>query len=354
LCYNGNEVGYSPRTAAYIRNGLADPRWFASAVCDICPPLDDGDTYVSPATDDAPWFDPNVAASEEFFGIAPTRIELLPVLSRTVSARSNGGGVVGPLVPKPRVLQFTGLSVASSQAGGNFGMSWLNEVLSGTACLDGCATDEALVLPACPTDEYADIDTYLRRLIDVGVTDGPNYTVVNDLPECIISQVSFQLAAGQPYLFGVGETCMDEETLTDEYGGWACCTIETNDWPGDAVPYITLTASDEEATNIHLKGSPTFDDGYGNFECPTPEGMPCWELMVPLLPRDGVLTIDGPRKQIRYRDPSLKLDRSGIRMVSFEGPLTFPEISPCSTYCVCGTAETGTVTMSVQKVTREY
>lgn len=347
---NGTEVAYAGRTATYIRNGLVGQGWTASNNCDECDIITDGDVYVDPATDDAPWYDPMVMASTEFFGIVPTRIDLLTTLSRQVANKVNGGGVVGPLSLKPRVLTFQGLMVASSQGGMVYGDRWLNEVLAGSACLDGCATDEATILPACPTDEYLDYDDanlYLRRLLDVGIVEGPTFQPVNDLPECYISGVSFQLAAGQPYLFSPGIPCAEDVAVSTDAEDPTCCLIETNSWPGDAVAVITLTA-DTAATNIHLEGKPTFDG-----QCPVADAMPAWELDIPVLEKGGVLTIDGARRQIRYRDPSLKIERSGIHLTSFEGPLLYPEVHPCSEFCICATADTGTVTMTVEKIIRE-
>lgn len=346
LCLNGTEVANADRVQAYIRNGLVDPDWQAS-LCYDCDVLNDGYPYISPASDDAPWFDMTIAESEEFFGIIPDRIDLLTVLGRSVQ-QSSSGGIVGPLTPKPRILSFTGQMVASSELGMTYGERWLNEVLSGsTDCTTGCSMDEALLLPACPSEDYDLGETYFRRMIDVGIIDGPVLNRVGNLPECKISSVSFQLVAGVPYLVGLEEACLPTTLLSLSSASPTCCMMSTTDWKGDAVAVITLTA-DFDATDIVLTGSPTFD---GN--CPPAGGEPCWTITIPSIPRDGVLVIDGVREQIFYTDPSLKVQKSGLSMVSFDGPLTFPVVSPCSDFCICAYAGSGQISMKVDKVVRE-
>lgn len=346
LCLNGTEVAFRDRTKDYLHNfNITGLNPGARGDCQL---LREGDVYVTPASDDAPWFDPNVSASANFLGILPERIDLLPVASHSVSQRANEGAIIGPRILKHRLLQFSGTMFATSWEGMAYGDRWVNEVLGSANCPDGCVDAEALVLPACP-GSTANPENYLRRLLDVGIVDGPTITPTQDgVPECHLSKVTFQLAAGQPYLFSPKITCADEATLSTDSSAPTCCKISTNDWPGDAVAVIKLTAQDANVTNIHLTGKPTFD---GN--CPSVEGMPCWELTIPVLPRDGTITIDSARRQIRYGDPSLKVEKSGIRMVSWEGPLTYPEISPCSEFCVCAWNEAGDVTMTVEKVIRE-
>lgn len=352
LCLNGTEVAYAGRTLAYIRNGLIETgNWSADADCGTCDIIDDNQEYVSPAVDDAPWFDSDRPASEEFFGIIPRRIEDIATIGRSVANKANGGGIVGPSRPKPRVLNFTGELISSSLAGMTWGARWLREVLSGSACLDGCSTDEALILPACPGSEYvdyADEALYFRRLLDVGLVDGPVFGQVNDLPECHIAGVTFQLAAGQPYLFSPEITCADEVAVSTDSESPTCCLIETNDWPGDAVAVITVRALDDNVTDVRLSGKPTFDS-----QCPVIEAEACWELTIPSLPQDAVLIIDSARQAIYYTDPSRKVQYSGIHMVKWEGPLTYPEISPCSEFCVCAWAATGSAVITVEKVIRE-
>lgn len=352
LCLNGTEVALADRTLSYVRNGIVSSEWEASADCYDCELLRDGDTYVDPATDDAPWYDPNVPASTEFFGIIPTRVELLTALNRTVTSRVTGGGVVGPLRPKPRVLQFTGIMAANSPAGMTYGERWLNEVLAGSQCGD-VLMDEATVLTACPSDDYVVAEEfYLRRLLDVGIADGPVVKPLNNISaECKISEVSFQLTAGQPYLYSPEILVTEDELISESYtySGDVCHTISTTDWTGDAVANITIKAL-EDTSYLKLSAKVSFDG-----DCPVAEGEACWTVTIPSLPKDSTLVIDSARRQVRYTSPSLKIARSGVHLLEFQGPLTFPEISPCSTVCICAGAETdNTASITIAKVIREW
>jgi hypothetical protein len=354
LCIDGTELAFADRTSAYVRNGLAHSG-FTAGDCFDCALLNEDEVFDNPAGDDAPWYEPNVAASADFLGISPTIISLLPVTSRSVKQLPQGGGIVGALTPKPRILTFTGLMIASSAEGMAYGDRWVSDVLAGQSCPSGCTLSEVEILPACPDatdyDDFGGIgDRYIRRLIDAACVDGPVFSRVGGLPEHYIQEVAFQIAAGQPYLFSPEIGCVDEDLLTAFYDEptSTCCEVTTEDWPGDAVVNITVTA-ETAATNIVLTAKPTFDG-----ICPNDEGALCWKITIPELPEEGVITVDSVRKQLLYRDPSLKQDRSALRMVNFDGALTFPEVAPCSTLCICASAGGGDVVMSVSKIIREF
>lgn len=339
LCMGGVELANADRTATYIGNGFAGGGFNPTPECG-CDLL--VDSYYSPSSDPAPWYESTNAASEEFYGIVPERIEPLTVLGRTV-APGVEGGFVGPLRAKPRVLTFTGTMVASSDRGMNYGVRWLNEVLAGDRCYDGCAEDEVRVLPYCPPSNDPDPSSAYRRLLSTGITDGPTFTPLGGIEECKMIQVNFQLAAGQPYLFGLEEE-VDTETLSPSE---VCIMVSSPDWPGDVVLSVTLTAA-TAATNIVLSAHRTVDG-----DCVDLRGEAYWTMTIPNLEKNGIFVFDGSRRQMLYRDPSLKRYRSGLNLLSFDGPVTFPDVPPCKDICLCATAATGTVTMEVKSITRE-
>lgn len=339
LCLDGTELAFGDRTLAYLRNGLLD---FPGTIGDVynCDVLRDGETFSDPMSDEAPWYNPMVPASAEFLGINPISIDVLTVLQRKVVTRARGGGVVGPLTPQPRVLQFQGHMFASTERGMAYGDRWVNEVLANENC-NYTPFNEVLLAPACPETEDD-----LRRIFDAGVTDGPIMTP-SDLPHCKMSVLNFQLTAGVPHLFSP-DISITEESASSYFAEELCYYITTIDSPGDAVVNITLTAT-TDLGYIHMWGKPTFD-----MDCPHPDGMPSWEITLDSLEKNAVLTIDSARQQIRFRDPSLKQDRSGVGMVNFKGPLNFPEIYPCSEYCLCIGVLSGEFDLKVDKIIREW
>lgn len=345
LCLNGQEITFADRTQTYVRSGLAGPNWSAGSQYD-CDILRDGETFLDPATDDAPWYDPNIPYSTDFLGVSPTRMDLITSYRREVE--DNGrGGTVSSLKYRPYILQFTGWMIAKSELGMMYGDAWLREVLRGSQCDDGFSRDEALILPACPTEEDPDETHYLRYLLNVGVIDPPAFTAQEGTAECELSLVTFQLAAAIPYRFSPAIPVVDDDPISASYEAPTCALISTNDWPGDAVANITITA-ETDVYGIHLEGNPTFDE-----ECPSRGAPPCWSVEIPYLPMDGVIKIDSRREEILYTDPALKSARSGLRMVRYTPPISYPEISPCSDFCVCAWAESGTASITIDKHIRE-
>lgn len=345
LCLEGTEITFGDRTQTYVRSGLAGPGWQGGSQYD-CDLLRDGDTFLDPASDDAPWYDANVSYSDEFMGVAIETMDLITPYSRTTENDPNGGWV-SSVIYRPYVLQCVGWMIASSALGMSYGDKWLREVLRGSLCDDGYSIDSALILPACPTEGDPTPEEYLRYLLNVGTIDGPNFGRIQNTPECSLVPVTFQMAAGIPFMYSPPITVVDGETMSTDSSSPTCGMISTNDWPGDAVANITLVAN-SDATGIHLSGGPTFD---GN--CPDTMRDPCWTMDVPYLPMDGKLFIDSRRQAVRYTDPSLAIERSGLRMTRYTPPVTYPEIAPCSDFCVCAWAESGDVSITVDKHIRE-
>lgn len=203
--FSGIEIANFDRLQDYLANGHL-PLPITSLGCG-CSFTDEG-PYNSPASDPAPWLSPDNPESEDFLGMLAYDIRIDPVITRTVTPKFLGGGTVGKMRPKPRIVSVLGLMFAATEHAMSYGERWLTSVLAGVVV--GCAPDTLRVLLACPGDE----DTPpFRTLYRVGIVDGPNFGAKGELPECHIQEVQFQIAAGNPYLVTDGEVCMDGVSL---------------------------------------------------------------------------------------------------------------------------------------------
>lgn len=346
LTFGGIEVANTDRVRVYLEAGLMGTFGQALSGCEDCEHalLEYEDVYNLPGEGDTPWSDDDVAASADFLGILPQRIDLQSVIGRTMTLNGNGGGKLSRQVLRPRVLTFQGLMLARSPEGMIHGDNWLNEVLHGSRCAEGCEGDEVCYLPACPPIDLIPADTAFRRLVSVGLTDGPTTQPLRNFPESKIQQVSFQLASESPYKFGFEQECTEE--VVDDYDGVVCCMMTATEW-ADSVVVITITA-EEAATDVHVFARRAVNDF-----CPEDEGEKCWEATIPAMVTGDVVTFDGVREQVFHRSPALKSNRSGLRMLEPNGPVCFPTVGPCQSLCICVQVGSGTVNFKVDTVVRE-
>ena len=184
LTFAGVEIVNGARTMGYV-----DALNIAGASgdgCDTCADLVDalgGDAYTDPATDGAPWWEPNVPESGELAGFRIlTPIEGLgSTVTRTTTELARGGGVVGPYRRLPRELTMTIELVSSTLAAATYGVAWLSKQLRGTECSPlssefarladtmGCGSDVLCMLSACASTPV-EFERYRVNLFDVGVT----------------------------------------------------------------------------------------------------------------------------------------------------------------------------------------
>lgn len=347
MCLGGTEIANGRRSLTYAQQGVGDARFSGYPDC-TCDALEEV-PFVGIVDDPAPWYDANVSASEEFLGLYAHTIRLLSPLGRDVNRRRGAGGVLSPLGLTHRVIIVQGTLFAASARGMYYGERWLTEVLKGSLCQGGCASDELVILPACPpTGEAA--DSHLRTLFNVGVIDGPEWVPIQELPECVIQEVRFQLAAGMPYLYAPPETCLNETTVA---GTTDCCLSSTNSWPGDATLRITLTAGDTEATDITVTGTVSVND-----TCPPSGGAedipPCFVYTIPSIPPNASLVIDGTRQQVVLEDPISRSKLAGFPFLDVVGLFNWPDIGLCTDLCTCiANAGAEDITVLVEKFDRE-
>lgn len=162
------EVINNARTLAYIARG-DQPRpsgsWVINeaAWCDThaCAEFNEGD-YTYPTDFDvnpAPWADPGVPASGEFFGLLLDGGSM--VLEPAWSSRRRGSSVYDPQEYTPRLLTITGTIIASSARGTMFGEEWIARTLLGRGCNGRTAMFDARVMKHCPDETAAEFTGWL-------------------------------------------------------------------------------------------------------------------------------------------------------------------------------------------------
>jgi hypothetical protein len=136
--YGGDEIINVARTEAYVKAG--GHSWFRPAFNNAALPdlLGDG-KYTNPLNDDPPWFDPDDLSSTDFYGFYPFGITGIDDSTRTASPTEalGDGGVPGRVRNAMRSMVFSGVLLAGSECGAEYGMRWLRDVLSGSPCGSG-------------------------------------------------------------------------------------------------------------------------------------------------------------------------------------------------------------------------
>ncbi len=218
---SGNELWNVLRTSAYMAN-VGSPFDTGASWCScstITRQMLDPDgaaapaTYDTPATDPAPWYDPDHAVTGQFLGFLPLSVAGLEdsTNTRNVTNAVGGGGIFGPARALPRTITVTGLLIGSSCCGAEFGMTYLAESLAGCTG-DACDGDCFEMYNCCPdaTMSKAAFDALHRRTFRrTALVSGPTITsrVSSGSGSCAsgtcgangdIIQVEFVLVAAAP------------------------------------------------------------------------------------------------------------------------------------------------------------
>lgn len=374
LILGGVELANAMRTDTYLRRGLggsefavtpasplagegvgyrneytelyeAEAFWPGNLAC-YCGVIAAG-TYLGPADDPAPWYDATRPESADFLGVVP-EVTLLPVLGRSVIARSSGGGTVGAQRLRPRIVQVSGHMYAASAAGMAWGERWLTHALTGQ--LEGCVDDELTLLPACPPDDADDPEGYLRTLASVGLVDGPVFGPESAVPECHVQSVSFQLAAGHPHLRRAPVACVTEQYLRAD--PTACCVIEPDGAIGDAATRITIRAGilGHTVSGITITGTPYIG------ACPA-VGDPTVSYTVAHLGRGTELVIDASTRSVQVTDAGTGEVVGAHDSLSFDGLFGWLEAAQGAPMCVCIDASAASLNagtlLTVEQIDRE-
>lgn len=213
---DGIEFINGPRTEAYAES--AGAFWLRPQFKndDLAPML--GQTpYTTPLLDTAPWVDPDVPESYDFFGYYPLDVTGIEDSSRTstVTESTRDGGIPGRLRHASKSVVFNGVLVGASEKGVAYGAEWLRRALLGDLCNDDSDTGLGAELrfvsvephrdsnPA--TDPEATMYPLMRALRRFSVNSGPTVTSRRIIESCggAVWNVTFTGVAGSPYTFGL-------------------------------------------------------------------------------------------------------------------------------------------------------
>lgn len=343
------EIANDARSFAYGQfYGMPNSTFSSGCPCEA---YDEG--YVDIVSDPAPWYDATRPDSEDFLGFYAHSIEEDTVQGRTVVA---GGGVGSSVMPerlRHRNLFFSGLMLATSERGMNYGRSWLREALRGNCANDGTASDQLLVLPSCPPPEdmaYDDATPWFRTLYNVGLVDGPVYQKSGNAPWWYIQEAAFTLTAGIPWLYHDETRVLDAVDIT---AGTQNAALTTPDWMGEGTFTIDIKSpsAGSGATAITITGGISLDGS-----CPRGEladdTMPCFSYTIPAMAPGDRIVIDGVRREVRWYGAAAKYPMGGLRYIEWEGPWVWPDVSAACTVCVA-IAGTGDALATVDTQLRE-
>jgi hypothetical protein len=133
--YAGNEIINTTRTETYVRN--AKINWFRPQFENDSLPHVLGDRpYLTPLLDDAPWTDPDVPESYDFYGLYPLGVEGIENSTRssTTTESLGDGGIPGRLRHGTKTVVFSCVLIAGTEAAADYALTWLRQVLSGGVC----------------------------------------------------------------------------------------------------------------------------------------------------------------------------------------------------------------------------
>lgn len=159
MAASGQEIVNLTRLNAYLTN-VGSPFDSGAAVCgcDNLTPAMLGEpeltAYDTPATDPAPWYDPDYPLSGQFLGFLPLSMDGIDnnPRRRTVSNAVGGGGVFGPVRDQPRTITVRGVLIGTTCCAVDYGLYYLSEALSSGCTGDTCDGDCFEMLACCPEE----------------------------------------------------------------------------------------------------------------------------------------------------------------------------------------------------------
>lgn len=247
--------------------------------CDECATaasfFSDGEGYLFPETDTAPWYDPSIKDSEKFLGVIGLEVKGDEDSTRSaeVTQSIGGGGVVGRLRYAPRTFVVRALAVAADGCGMEVGLNWLREQYKGVD--NNCEGDHLWVLDCCPEcvgDENAPpvgpcwADTY-AELSSTGAGTG-----VIDIDGGTAATVSFDGdldgGAAATVVFDTdldGEAAGSAVGVNEVDGGTASTVIFDDDMDGGTAATVVFDLDVDGGTAASL---------YTTTECAAPDDCP--------------------------------------------------------------------------------
>lgn len=191
-----------------------------------------GETYTDPATDLAPWYDPDVPASADFWGFYPISVDGLENSTRSSdpTESTRDGGVPGRLRHALKPVVYAGFIAGSSEEAVEYGMGWLRRTLISSLCSPLDAREQGLgselaFMAHQPQESLTETPQAVfqrlkRRLHDVAVNVGPTVSAKRTT-DCgdHIWLVQFT-ANGDPHIAGADQWVLTEYQPLVNTGTW--------------------------------------------------------------------------------------------------------------------------------------
>jgi hypothetical protein len=214
--YAGNEIINVARTEAYAAQAKA--YWFRPQFeNDSLAAILGDENYKTPLLDDAPWTDPDVPESYDFYGVYPLEISGLENSTRTSTAIEStmDGGIPGRIRHASKTVVFNCVLMAGSDAAASYAMLWLRQALLGGVCgasaSSSCFGESLCYLSSEPEvdlltgeeDPEDCLNRLLRSVRRVVFNNGPTVTSKRyTVDGGAVWQVTFTAVAGSPYEYG--------------------------------------------------------------------------------------------------------------------------------------------------------
>lgn len=163
-----------------------------------------GDTDYHDITS-APWYDPHVPESTEFGGVLPLTIDGLDAstASSSVTEYNTDGGSVGRLRRETAPFVVSAALVATTDRGIEFGLRWLNSVLTRTSTMNSCSGVDMKYF------QYAGVSSPQVFRRNVQLSRGVSVTKKHRGACSSTWTVTFTLTAGDPFEYGESHIAVD-------------------------------------------------------------------------------------------------------------------------------------------------
>lgn len=310
-------------------------------------------TYISPAIDEAPWYDPNRSESSDALGFFVEEWTGLDSghVTRPVGRAGTYRSAVGGLSAAQRVMKLNVLLVGLSEKAVEYLFRWLEATLS-DACAPGLQ-DSMYFRRFCPTG--SDKGDGVGELREVGLSEGLTWESdpFDVGSKCYIRRVSFSLTAGDPCIYVNGTTAAVETLGENIATCFSTLLLSINRTPcrptcnelnptcrniftyniaplGAAAPIVSLVNQDDEYSlpvRLICYSNPNEIDVTASGTC----GMPVeGEIYISPLPPWSTLTWDVAAREVTYTDHSTSVPVSGWAFVDANDP-TLPRFFsvPC-------------------------
>lgn len=341
LSFAGAEIINAARTSAYLKK-LAIR---LEVKCDA-----DGlntalghAAYSTPAADGAPWYKSTRAATGDFYGLMPGRIQGGEDSTRQVQLTelTGDGAVMTTSRYASRETRFVATAFAASEEAMEAGLAWLRDKLAADSCGTsvglGCKGHQAMRFTSKPVTN-AQMQEYQRTFYKTEITEGPKVTERLGFKSVTAWTVEFTMTSGRPWAFTLakaittldlpsgaswtdpaGEDCSVADEAYDDFiddpyftaiakpprpatilppnllaiDSWRRRTVAlpadvTSRW-GRIVPTLRIQTGAEDAQQIRIRfyrGTTQSGCGYDG------------EFLISYLPANSVMLIDGVRQEV--------------------------------------------------------